>query len=137
MVISNVHVILDMLLILLEEHIVLVCCIKPRNKYKLNIYLFTDVNECTTLSPCAQLCNTTSTGWYQCSCRDGYHSDDDGVTCNGGAHCHVSLVMLKPSPQISMSVMKQLSMTLTCVLETLSVRTQRAPMSVCVHLDTL
>ena len=41
--------------------------------------------------------------------------------------------MLKPFPMISMSVMKQLSMALTCVLVTLSVRTQRAPMSVCVH----
>ena len=42
--------------------------------------LLLDIDECSSTTPCEQLCNNT-VGSYQCSCNSGYTVD--GTRCNG------------------------------------------------------
>ena len=51
--------------------------------YYLFMYLFSDINECTSNNGyCGQVC-TNSVGSYTCSCRNGYSLITDARTCAG------------------------------------------------------
>ena len=40
-----------------------------------------DEDECSTFSPCTQICENTE-GSFRCDCHSGYSLDEDGVTCS-------------------------------------------------------
>ena len=45
--------------------------------------LFIDIDECNEDNGgCEQICNNTI-GSYECSCRDGYELDSNGMNCTG------------------------------------------------------
>ena len=46
------------------------------------LFLSTDINECTLLNPCEQLC-TNTLGSFSCGCNGGYRLAGNGRLCNG------------------------------------------------------
>ena len=49
-----------------------------------DLILLIDVDECAMgVHTCDQICNVSTDGWYNCSCRDGFTLDQDEHTCNG------------------------------------------------------
>ena len=54
-----------------------------KTKYYLFMYLFSDINECTSNNGyCGQVCINT-VGSYTCSCYSGYELNTDARTCAG------------------------------------------------------
>lgn len=49
---------------------------------QLLILLNADINECTSSSPCEQICVNTP-GSFQCSCNPGYLLNSNGRNCTG------------------------------------------------------
>lgn len=48
-----------------------------------SIYVLTDIDECAVNNGgCSQTC-TNSAGEFQCSCLQGYESNDGGISCFG------------------------------------------------------
>ena len=53
------------------------------------VYFFSDIDECEKDSGGCEhgLCSNIN-GSFECSCRDGYHLDHDGRSCNGKSYCN-------------------------------------------------
>ena len=47
------------------------------------IFEITDVDECATKSPCAEIC-TNFVGGFSCSCPKGQSLEKDGKSCKNG-----------------------------------------------------
>ena len=74
-----VHVIMDTVLIL----IVTTAQVCANNNILIEILFITDINECDTSNGgCGQDCINTI-GSYQCQCREGYETNNNGINCTG------------------------------------------------------
>ena len=50
------------------------------------------MNECGGVNACDQLC-VNNVGSYDCSCREGYLLDQDGLSCNGKIRRHTCVIL--------------------------------------------
>lgn len=64
-----------------------------------DIFLFTDIDECSeNISGCAQNCMNTI-GGYNCSCKKGYQLGIDEMSCIGKSYIHLyNHLFIHPSP---------------------------------------
>lgn len=58
------------------------------NSYEL--YSYSDVDECSGVNVCSDLCVNTP-GSYYCSCSEGFVLDNDGQSCHG-AYVYIQAV---------------------------------------------
>lgn len=52
-------------------------------------YNVTDIDECSTINDCQQLCVNT-VGSYSCNCDEGFSLSDDGHNCTGMVYQNIS-----------------------------------------------